>query len=34
VAEIAAERRTLEQVVLEVTGSGADRVDRPGAGPR
>jgi len=34
VAEIGAERRTLEQVVLEVTGSGADRVDRPRAEPR
>ncbi|HKD97933.1 MAG TPA: ABC transporter ATP-binding protein [Micromonosporaceae bacterium] len=28
VTQIAVERRTLEQVVLEVTGSGADRVDR------
>ena len=27
VTEIVAERRTLEQVVLDVTGSGADRVD-------
>jgi ABC-2 type transport system ATP-binding protein len=37
VAEIGAERRTLEQVVLEVTGSGADRVDAvpppPGEAP-
>ncbi len=29
VTEIAAERRTLEQVVLEVTGSGSDRIDAP-----
>ena len=29
VAEIAAERRTLEDVVLEVTSAGSDRVDRP-----
>jgi ABC-type multidrug transport system ATPase subunit len=28
VAEIAPERRTLEQVVLEVTGPGSDRLDR------
>jgi ABC-2 type transport system ATP-binding protein len=34
VTEIAAERRTLEQVVLEVTGAGADRVDRAPGGPR
>jgi ABC-2 type transport system ATP-binding protein len=29
VAEIAPERRTLEDVVLEVTSAGSDRVDRP-----
>jgi ABC-type multidrug transport system ATPase subunit len=28
VSEIAAERRTLEQVVLEVTSHGSDRIDR------
>jgi ABC-2 type transport system ATP-binding protein len=34
VASIVAERRTLEQVVLDVTGAGSDRIDRsPGAGP-
>jgi ABC-type multidrug transport system ATPase subunit len=30
VAELAAERRSLEQVVLELTGHGADRVDTSG----
>jgi ABC-2 type transport system ATP-binding protein len=34
VAELAPERRSLEQVVLELTGSGTDRVDTPGSGPR
>ena len=29
VTEISAERRSLEDVVLAVTGSGSDRVDRP-----
>ncbi|HEV2784155.1 MAG TPA: ABC transporter ATP-binding protein [Actinophytocola sp.] len=29
VSEMVVERRTLEQVVLEVTGSGSDRVDAP-----
>ncbi len=28
VTELVAERRTLEQVVLDVTGTGADRIDR------
>jgi hypothetical protein len=28
VTEISAERRSLEDVVLAVTGSGSDRVDR------
>jgi ABC-type multidrug transport system ATPase subunit len=32
VAEIGPERRSLEQLVLAVTGSGSDRVDRPGGG--
>ena len=32
VAELVAERRTLEQVVLELTGNGADRVDGVGRG--
>jgi hypothetical protein len=30
VAELAPERRSLEQVVLELTGHGADRVDTSG----
>jgi hypothetical protein len=30
VAELAPERRSLEQVVLELTGQGADRVDTSG----
>ncbi len=33
VAELAPERRSLEQVVLELTGSGTDRVDTPAAAP-
>jgi ABC-type multidrug transport system ATPase subunit len=32
VTELAAQRRTLEQVVLGLTGSGSDRVDVPGHG--
>jgi len=34
VAELVAERRSLEQVVLELTGSGTDRMDTPGGRPR
>jgi len=34
VAELVPERRSLEQVVLELTGHGADRVDAPRAGAR
>jgi ABC-2 type transport system ATP-binding protein len=34
VAELVAERRSLEQVVLELTGSGTDRLDTPGGRPR
>jgi ABC-2 type transport system ATP-binding protein len=34
VAELAPERRSLEQVVLELTGHGADRVDTSGNGAR
>jgi ABC-2 type transport system ATP-binding protein len=33
VSEIAAERRSLEDVVLSVTGSGADRFGRPASAP-
>jgi ABC-2 type transport system ATP-binding protein len=33
VAELVAERRSLEQVVLELTGSGTDRVDTHAADP-
>ena len=33
VAELVQERRSLEQVVLELTGSGTDRVDTPAAYP-
>jgi ABC-type multidrug transport system ATPase subunit len=34
VAELAPERRSMEQVVLELTGHGADRVDTSGNGAR
>ena len=34
VHELTALRRTLEQVVLELTGPSADRVDRPNGEPR
>jgi ABC-2 type transport system ATP-binding protein len=34
VAELVPERRSLEQVVLELTGHGADRVDAPRAEAR
>ena len=34
VAELVAERRSLEQVVLGLTGNGTDRVDTPDGLPR
>jgi len=33
VSEIAPERRSLEELMLSVTGSGSDRIDAPGGGP-
>jgi ABC-type multidrug transport system ATPase subunit len=33
VTGLAAEQRSLEEVVLSVVGTGSDRVDRPGAAP-